>query len=158
MRRRVRDDQRDERRTAEPSEDQPYDDDAYDEAAGEAYDEQPYDDGEPEDDGAYDEERRRRAPADRRAPRTTLPANLAAQAGMRHIADLTGKPLCGVTSLKRADDGWVVGIEVVEDRRIPSSADILGVYEAEIDMEGSLMGYRRTERYARGRGDTGGVS
>lgn len=84
-RRRPRDGQRDEGRTLEPSEGQPYDDDAYDgEAVDVAYDDQPYDDGEPEDDSAYDEERGRRAPAGRRSPRKAVPADLAAQAGERY--------------------------------------------------------------------------
>ena len=49
----------------------------------------------------------------------------------------------------------MVGVEVVEDRRIPSSADILATYHATIDAEGELVAYRRLRRYTRGRGDIG---
>jgi hypothetical protein len=42
---------------------------------------------------------------------------------------------------------------VVEDRRIPSSADILATYESTVDPDGELMSFRRVKRYSRGRGD-----
>ncbi|OBA83316.1 hypothetical protein A9W99_08315 [Mycobacterium sp. 1164966.3] len=46
--------------------------------------------------------------------------------------------------------GWFVEVEVVEDRRIPSSADILALYELELDVDGALLGYGRIGRYSRG--------
>ena len=48
-----------------------------------------------------------------------------------------------------------VGVEVVEDKRIPSSTDILATYETEVGMDGELVSYRRVKRYTRGRGDDG---
>jgi hypothetical protein len=50
----------------------------------------------------------------------SLTANQAAREGLRQISELTGKQPEGVTGLERTDDGWVVGVEVVEDRRIPA--------------------------------------
>jgi Gas vesicle synthesis protein GvpO len=82
-----------------------------------------------------------------------LTAAKAGQAALRQIAELTGKESEGVTGVEPADDGWVVGVEVVEDRRIPSSTDILATYETELDMDGELVSYRRVRRYPRGRGD-----
>jgi hypothetical protein len=61
-----------------------------------------------------------------------------------------------VTAIEPLEDGWLVGVEVVEDRRIPSSADILAIYEARVGPDGDLVSYRRTKRYPRGRGDDGG--
>jgi Gas vesicle synthesis protein GvpO len=81
-----------------------------------------------------------------------LSAAEAAQAGLRQIGDLTGKQPEGVTGVEPTDDGWVAGVEVVEDRRIPSSSDILAIYEIELDLSGELLSYRRVRRYARGRG------
>jgi hypothetical protein len=81
-----------------------------------------------------------------------IPAPAAARAGLRQIVELTGKEPEGVTAVQPADDGWVVGVEVVEDRRIPSSSDILSIYQAGIDADGNLTSYRRIRRYARGRG------
>ena len=84
-----------------------------------------------------------------------LTAAQAAQAARRQIAKLTGKQAEGITGVVPADDGWMVGIEVVEDQRIPSSSDILAAYEARLDMDGELLSYRRVGRYPRGRGDRG---
>jgi hypothetical protein len=91
-------------------------------------------------------------------PARELSASGAAEAGLRHVAELTGKETSGVTSLQPAEDGWVVGVEVVEERRIPSSSDMLALYEAEIASDGDLLAYRRTGRYSRGRGDNRGAA
>ena len=85
-----------------------------------------------------------------------LNAAKAGQAALRQIIELTGKEPEGVTGVDRGEDGWVVGVEVVEDRRVPSSSDILAIFEIELDMDGELMSYRRVRRYPRGRGDDEG--
>lgn len=82
----------------------------------------------------------------------------AARAALEYITELTGKEVRGAVSLERSENGWLVGVEVVEDRRVPSSNDVLGLYLTEIDAEGSLRTYRRTRRYTRGRGDSGEVT
>jgi hypothetical protein len=85
-----------------------------------------------------------------------LSAAEAAKIGLRQISELTGKQPEGITSIEPTEDGWVIGVEVVEDARIPSSADLLAIYEIELDMSGELLSYRRVRRYARGRGDSEG--
>jgi hypothetical protein len=85
-----------------------------------------------------------------------LTAAKAAQIGLRQIAELTGKKPEGVTGVERTEDGWLVGVEIVADRRIPSSTDIMAIYEAEFDPGGELLSYRRVRRYSRGRGDSSG--
>ncbi|OUC93495.1 hypothetical protein CA984_26185 [Streptosporangium minutum] len=87
--------------------------------------------------------------------RRALSAVTAGRAGVRHIAELTGREAEGVVFVQPEQDGWRVGIEVVEDRRVPSSGDILALYEIDMDREGNLLSYRRTRRYKRGRGDDG---
>jgi len=77
----------------------------------------------------------------------------AGRLGLRQIVELTGKDPEGVTGVERSEDGWVVTVEVVDDRRIPSSSDILSAYQAEIGPNGDLLEYRRVRRYARGRTD-----
>jgi Gas vesicle synthesis protein GvpO len=89
-----------------------------------------------------------------RRSRKGLTAGEAAKAALREIAALTSKQPEGITGVERTEDGWTVGIELVEDQRIPSSADILATYETTIDADGELLSYRRVRRYARGRGDT----
>jgi hypothetical protein len=44
-------------------------------------------------------------------------------------------------------------VEVVEQPRIP--ADLLALYEVELDWDGELVAYRRTGQYARGGADDG---
>lgn len=85
-----------------------------------------------------------------------LSAGDAARTGLRQVSELTGRQPEGVTALERTEQGWRVGVEVVETHRIPDSTDILAVYEAELDAAGELVSYRRTTRYARGRGDESG--
>ena len=74
---------------------------------------------------------------------------VAAQAASE-LLELTGKAAEGVTGLERTDDGWTVEVEVVEVRRIPDTTDVLALYEVSTDKQGSLLGYRRLRRYARG--------
>jgi hypothetical protein len=87
-------------------------------------------------------------------PARGLTASEAAKTAIRQIVELTAKRAEGITRVQRTEDGWLIGVEVVEDRRIPSSADILATYEADIDADGELMSYQRVRRYARGRGDS----
>jgi Gas vesicle synthesis protein GvpO len=87
---------------------------------------------------------------------TRISAADAASAGLSGVAELTGKKPEGVTSVEPTDDGWRVGVEMLEDERVPSSADILAIYEADLDPGGTLLSYRRTRRYPRSRGDSDG--
>jgi hypothetical protein len=106
-----------------------------------------------------DRPRRRRAPTDSPRPRSERangqhPRRLStanvARAAMAEIAELTGHDVEGVISVERNDDGWKVGVEVVESHRIPDSADILATYEVHLDEDGELFSYRRNKRYLRG--------
>lgn len=110
------------------------------------YDDEPPYDGEDEEEIGEDEvvERPTR-PAARR-----LAAAGAARAGFRQLAELTGKETVGVTSVERSGDGWLVGVEVVEDHRTPASIDLLGLYQVQVDDGGELLAYQRVRRYPRG--------
>ena len=90
----------------------------------------------------------------RSRPKDGIRPAKAGQLAMRQIAELTGKQAEGITGVEPGEDGWIVGVEVVEDQRIPSSTDILATYETEVDADGELVSYRRVRRYARGRGDS----
>ncbi len=102
---------------------------------------------------------RRRSSADPDAgvaeDRRRMSAAEAGREGLEQIAELTGKDPESVTGVRRSEDGWLVMVDVIEDRRIPSSTDILATYEAELDNDGELLSYRRVRRYSRGRGDNG---
>ncbi len=96
--------------------------------------------------------------APRRRPADGISTPEAAQAALRAVVELTGRDPEGVTAVEPTEDGWLVGVEVVEDHRVPSAADILAIYDAELDLDGELVSCRRGRRYARGRGDNGGGS
>lgn len=95
------------------------------------------------------------AAADIAQDQPQLSAAEAGREGLRQITELTGKDPESVTGVTRSEDGWRVTVEVVEDRRIPSSTDILSTYETEIADDGELLSYQRVRRYSRGRGDYG---
>jgi hypothetical protein len=78
------------------------------------------------------------------------PAEVARRAAS-DLAELLGRPPESIVSLDRTEDGWRVGVEVLETRRIPDTADVLAEYEVTTDADGELVGYRRVRRYARGR-------
>lgn len=94
------------------------------------------------------------APRKRSAPRAEAPRRkgaqqVAAQAAQQ-LLEMTGKDPEGISGIRRSDDGWVVEVEVVELRRIPSTTDVLATYEVQVDSDGDLMEYRRAHRYVRG--------
>jgi|SwirhisoilCB1_FD_contig_41_5621838_length_1587_multi_1_in_0_out_0_2 hypothetical protein len=96
----------------------------------------------------------RRSSSGRSAPKATArpPARasqVAANAALE-LLELTGREVEGVTGLQRTEDGWTVQVEVVEVHRIPDTTDVLALYEVETDSHGSMLGYRRIRRYARG--------
>jgi len=97
---------------------------------------------------------KRAASGDRRRPPAararTSPAQLAHRAAAE-LAELLGRPPESIVSLDRTDNGWRVGVEVLETRRIPDTADVLAEYEVDTGQDGELVGYRRVRRYARGR-------
>ncbi|WP_432839649.1 gas vesicle protein GvpO [Dactylosporangium sp. CA-092794] len=90
-------------------------------------------------------------------PREPLPDDIARDI-LGRISGLTGKRALGVTSLERADDGWTVEVEVLEDSRIPSSSDMLGLYRTRLDEDGQLLEFHRIRRYSRGKGDVSEVA
>ncbi|NIK61609.1 gas vesicle protein [Kribbella shirazensis] len=69
----------------------------------------------------------------------------------RELAQLIGQVPEGIVAVEQQDDGWRVQVEVVESHRIPETTDILAVYEVDVDYDGVVISYRRTDRYVRGR-------
>lgn len=101
---------------------------------------------------------RRRPPPDEgptpeAPPRSSrLRAPEVARLALEQLEELIGRSAEGVTSLQRGEQGWLVGVEVVETRRVPATTDVLALYEADLDEAGELLSYRRVERYPRGEG------
>jgi uncharacterized protein YuzE len=82
----------------------------------------------------------------------------AAAAAVRHTADLIGNEVLGTVSVEPSEDGWVVGIEVLEEKRVPSSSDMLALYEIEVDEAGNVFSYKRIRRYLRGKPNGNGLN
>ena len=82
---------------------------------------------------------------------TPIAALEAAQLAPKYVGEITNRQPARITAVEPTDEGgWIVEVEVVEDQRIPSSADMLALYEIELDLDGELLGYGRTRRYMRG--------
>jgi|SRR5947209_10741502 Gas vesicle synthesis protein GvpO len=80
-----------------------------------------------------------------------MSAREAVQLARECVTEITHRQPEQITALAQTDDcGWTVEVEVVEVPRIPPSADMLGLYEIELDVDGTLRGCRRTRRYMRG--------
>ena len=71
------------------------------------------------------------------------------------LAELTGRESEGVLGFERTENGWLVQVELVELKRIPSTTDVLGVYDVELDDNGTVHNYHRTNRYVRSQGGGG---
>lgn len=82
-----------------------------------------------------------------------LSAAEVAQDALDQVSNLTGKQTTSATAVKPTDEGWEVEVEVLEEHRIPSTLDILALYEAQLDVLGELISCRRTRRFVRGQGD-----
>jgi hypothetical protein len=98
-----------------------------------------------------------RSQREREAEPPPLTAREAVDLVRELLTEITGAETVRITSVAPSEDGgWIVEVETVEDRRIPSSADILALYEMELDYNGELLGYRRIRRYMRGQTANGG--
>ncbi len=83
-------------------------------------------------------------------PRGVAPIRETVEVAAGYVADITDCQPTQVTALEPADGGgWIVELEVVVDRRIPSSADMLELYEIELDADGEVLAHHRIGRYSR---------
>jgi hypothetical protein len=83
-------------------------------------------------------------------PHPRISGRRAARLAALELAELTGKEFEGIVGIRRVDGEWHVEVEVLEMQRIPSTTDVLAVYEVSLDASGELVGYERTARYVRG--------
>jgi Gas vesicle synthesis protein GvpO len=79
-----------------------------------------------------------------------LSARELGDAALETVQDLTGYQPEAVTGLEWDGEYWQVTVDVLELSRIPSTTDVLATYVVQLDEGGSLHGYRRTARFARG--------
>lgn len=99
-----------------------------------------------------------RPPRDPDAVEPPLTAREAVGLVREIVTELVVGEFVRITSAEPTDEGgWVFEVETVEDKRIPSSADMLALYELELDPNGEMLAYKRTHRYMRGHTDDGGA-
>ncbi|MBY8876113.1 gas vesicle protein GvpO [Actinacidiphila acidipaludis] len=98
------------------------------------------------------EQQTRSRPAARRskARERVNDAAQAAQAAADRLSELVDHTVEGASAVtRRDDDGWRVGVDVIEVRRIPDTTSLMATYEVDLDSGGALLGYRRVRRYRR---------
>ncbi|SEO90930.1 gas vesicle protein GvpO [Actinacidiphila rubida] len=78
----------------------------------------------------------------------------AAESAADSLAGLIRHPVDGASSVARTDDdGWRVGVDVVEVPRIPDTTSLMATYEVELGPDGTVRSYHRTRRYRRSEAD-----
>src|SRR5215471_19227341 len=86
------------------------------------------------------EHSRGRGGDDRDGDKPSIPAREAVQLAPEYITEITHRRPEQTTAVEATDEGgWIVEVEVVEDRRIPSTADMLALYEIDLDSDGELL-------------------
>ncbi|MBI4336426.1 MAG: gas vesicle protein [Chloroflexi bacterium] len=68
----------------------------------------------------------------------------------RQLAALTGLKPVTVTRVFRDEQGWHVGLELLEMARIPAATDLLGYYEALLSDDGQVLEFSRKRTRLRG--------
>ena len=87
-------------------------------------------------------------------PKESLTGPQLAVQARKQIAEITGMDAESVSSLQRDEEGgWTVTVEVLELSRVPSTDDVIGSYEVELDEDGEMLGYKRIRRYPRSKSD-----
>ena len=71
------------------------------------------------------------------------------QRALDELEALIGCPAEGVTAIRKAEDGWVAMIDVLELERVPETTDVLASYEVTFDGNGDVSGYHRVRRFLR---------
>lgn len=59
------------------------------------------------------------------------------------LSKLTGLKASSTVGATKNEKGWYISIEMVEKQSIPDQMDILAIYEALLDEEGSLLSFDR---------------
>ncbi|MFH1560615.1 MAG: gas vesicle protein GvpO [Chloroflexota bacterium] len=68
----------------------------------------------------------------------------------KQLADVTGLRSVTVTRAFKDEEGWHVGMEMLEMSRIPPATDVLGEYETLLNDDGDLLRFERKRTRLRG--------
>ncbi|MGH2734191.1 MAG: gas vesicle protein [Actinomycetota bacterium] len=102
----------------------------------------------PEDEERRDKDEQRDDGRNRRR----LPGPDVIERAMQQLKGMTGKQAESISSFVADDDGsgWTLMFELVELERVPSTTNLMGTYEVDIDKDGNLLGFEQTRRYVKG--------
>lgn len=62
------------------------------------------------------------------------------------VRRLTNCEVESIVGIAKTDEGWTFGVQVVEARRVPSTADLVAVIEVGVDADGAVTSLARTSR------------
>lgn len=80
-----------------------------------------------------------------------IPMEEIIQIGRQRLIELVGlKPLAVVEAIPEEEGIWLLKMEFVEREGIPNTMDMIGLYEAQLDNHGQLIGYSRKDMRKRG--------
>jgi hypothetical protein len=68
----------------------------------------------------------------------------------QQMTAITGLPPDTISRCDRAEDGWMLSIDMLEHRSVPRTQDLLASFEVLLDEEGQVRRWRRTGRFVRG--------
>lgn len=97
------------------------------------------------------EESRSGEAGSRPRPRRTKPLSARIRQAREQFEELAGVPVESVSGFEKTEDGWTATLEVLELRKVPDTVSLLATYKVDLDTGGDVVGYRRVERYTRGR-------
>jgi hypothetical protein len=80
----------------------------------------------------------------------SIGARRVARRAAEQISELTGRAPESIGAVAREGGEWKVAVEVVEMHRIPDSADIMAIYNVDLNSRGELVTFHRERRYIRG--------
>ncbi|MDT0382346.1 gas vesicle protein [Streptomyces sp. DSM 42041] len=89
----------------------------------------------------------------RTGARAAVGAREAAEQAGEILGALVDGPVEGISGVCRTEEGWRVGVDVLELSRIPDTTSLLATYEVDLDRDGDLLEYCRTRRFRRGAAD-----
>ena len=68
----------------------------------------------------------------------------------RQLVDVTGLKSVAVTRAFKDDQGWHIGLEMLEMSRIPVATDVLGYYDVLLNETGGMVRFERKRTRLRG--------
>jgi len=72
------------------------------------------------------------------------------EATKRQMSAITGLSPDTISRFDRAEEGWMLHIDMLEHRSVPRTQDLLASFEVALDDAGQVTRWRRTGRFVRG--------